>query len=97
LNYLEYKKDSNPNVHVQIFKVVIKATDELVNEEITNLFNFTLRNNTSNWCNNYMQNNPKCKFAYLEKVFCLDVIGLCRMMNMYIYSWRALNKKPHKE
>jgi hypothetical protein len=86
LNYLEYKKDSNPNVHVQIFKVVIKTTDELVNEEIANLFNFTLRNNTFDWCNNYMRDNPKCRFTYLEKVLYLYVIGLCRMMNMYIYS-----------
>lgn len=53
LSYLKYKKNSDPKVHVQIFKV-IKAIDKLANEEIINLFNFTLRNNTSNWCSNYM-------------------------------------------
>jgi hypothetical protein len=40
LNYLEYKKDSNTNVHIEVFKSTIKANGEMINEEITNLFDF---------------------------------------------------------
>jgi hypothetical protein len=37
LSYPKYKKDFNPNVrHVQIFKVIIKANSEMIDEEITN-------------------------------------------------------------
>jgi hypothetical protein len=48
LNYSEYKKKSYPDSHVQIFKAIIK----------TNLFNFTLKDNALDWCNNYMQDHP---------------------------------------
>jgi hypothetical protein len=65
LNYLEYEKKSNPNAHVQIFEAIIKANGEMINEKIVNIFNFTLKDNASNWCNNYMQNHPKWRFAYL--------------------------------
>jgi hypothetical protein len=69
LNYHEYKKDYDPNVHVRVFKATIKANNEMVDEETTNMFNFTLRNNTSNWCNNYMGGNPNCRFTNLEQAF----------------------------
>jgi hypothetical protein len=42
----------------------------MVDEEIAKKFNFTLRDNTFNWCNNYMRNNPNCRFAYLEHALC---------------------------
>jgi len=70
LNYHEYKKDYDPNVHVQVFKATIKTNNEMVDEETTNMFNFTLRNNTSNWCNNYMGGNTNCRFTNLEQAFC---------------------------
>ncbi len=57
------------DVHVWIFKVVIKANGEIIDEEITNLFNFTLRNNAFDWCNNYMRNNPNCRLIDLEQAF----------------------------
>lgn len=44
---------------VYLFKSIIKAKS---NEETTNLFNFTLKDNASNWCNNYMRNHPNYKF-----------------------------------
>jgi hypothetical protein len=45
LNYLEYKKGFDLDAHVQVFETTIKANGETVNEEITNLFNFTLKDN----------------------------------------------------
>jgi hypothetical protein len=64
LNYLEYKKDFDPNAHVRIFKVVIKANGETIDEEITNLSNFTLKDNASIGVTiNYMQNNPNYRFV----------------------------------
>jgi hypothetical protein len=46
LNYLEYVKDFDLDVHVRIFKVAIVADDV----EIVNLFNFTLKDTMFNWC-----------------------------------------------
>jgi hypothetical protein len=48
LNYLEYKKYSDPNAHVRVFKAIIKAYNEMLDEEITNLLNLTLRDNALN-------------------------------------------------
>jgi hypothetical protein len=42
LDYFEYKKDFDSNVHVWIFKVVIKVDGETMDEEIVNLFNLIL-------------------------------------------------------
>jgi hypothetical protein len=42
----------------------------MVDEEIANLFKFTLRDNAFNWCNNYMWDNPNYKFANLEQALC---------------------------
>jgi hypothetical protein len=69
LNYRQYKKDSNPDAHVQVFKADIKANDEVVDEKITNVINFTFKNNTFNWCNNYMRNNPNYRFVNLKQAF----------------------------
>jgi hypothetical protein len=69
LNYLEYKKNFDLDVHVQIFKATIKVNNEMVDEEITNMFNFTLRNNAYNWCKNYIRSNPNYRFTDLEQAF----------------------------
>lgn len=45
LNYPPYKKNFDLDVHVQVFKIVIKTNGEMINVEITNLFNFTLIDN----------------------------------------------------
>jgi hypothetical protein len=65
-NYLKYKKNFDPNAHVRVFKATIKANYEMIDEEISNWFNFTSKDNGSNWCNNYMQDHPNCKFANLK-------------------------------
>jgi hypothetical protein len=50
LNYLEFVKKIDLNVHVRIFKVAIKTNSETDDVEIVNLFNFTLRDTMFNWC-----------------------------------------------
>jgi hypothetical protein len=70
LNYLEYKKNYDPDVHVRVFKAAIKVNNETTNEEIKNMFNFTLKNNAFNWFNNYIRSNPNYRYADLEQVFC---------------------------
>jgi hypothetical protein len=37
-------KDSNPNVHVRVFKVDIRANGEIKDAKIINLFSCALRN-----------------------------------------------------
>ncbi len=48
LNYPEYVKDSNLNVHVRVFKVIIRANIETNDVKIINLFSFTLKDIVSN-------------------------------------------------
>jgi len=63
INYLGYVKDSNPNVHVIVSKAAIRANGEIKDEEIVNLFSFTLKDIMFNWCNNYMGDYPNFTFA----------------------------------
>jgi hypothetical protein len=70
LNYLEYVKDSNPNVHVRVFKATIRINSETNDAKIIILFNFTLKDIMSNWCNNFMGDYPNCIFVKLKSVFC---------------------------
>jgi hypothetical protein len=48
LNYLEYVKDSDPNVHVKVFKATIKTNGEIDNVKNINFFSFTFRDIVSN-------------------------------------------------
>ncbi len=70
LNYPKYVKDFDPNVHVKVFKVAIKANGETKYAKIVNMFTFTLRDIVSNWCNNYMGDYPNCTFVELQLAFC---------------------------
>jgi hypothetical protein len=70
LNYHEYVKDSNPNAHVRVFKIAIRANSEIDDVEIVNIFSFTLKDIVSNWCNNCMGDYPYCTFAKLQLAFC---------------------------
>jgi hypothetical protein len=70
-NYPKYKKDFNSDARVRVLKTTIKVNGDLmVNEEITNLLNFTLKDNASNWYNNYMRDFLNCRFVDLEQNFC---------------------------
>jgi hypothetical protein len=46
LKYQNYKKDVDPNVHVRMFQVVVKANGETLQEFIINTFNYTLKEMT---------------------------------------------------
>jgi hypothetical protein len=43
LNYHEYVKDFDPNAHVRIFEIVIRANNEIDDVEIVNIFSFTFK------------------------------------------------------
>jgi hypothetical protein len=68
LNYHEYKKDIDPNAHVWIFNITIKANGEIKDEKIMNMFSFTLKDIAFDWywCSNYMNNYPSYKFVDLK-------------------------------
>ncbi len=84
LNYLKYKKDFDLDVCVRVFKVAIKVNGETINEQITNLFNFMLKDNAFDQCNNYMRNHVDLQIQ--SKLYVDAAIGLCKMMNKCIYS-----------
>ncbi len=66
--YPNFKKDDNPNVHVKVFNFVLKANVETFKEYVINVFSYTLKDTTSNWCNNYMSKFPDYIFfrAYIS-------------------------------
>ncbi len=84
LKYHEYKKDYDMDVHIKVFKVMIKTNGETINEEIKNMFNFKLNDNASYWCNNYMRNHPHYRFANLEHVFCKHYMIVHNDEQMYL-------------
>ncbi len=45
--YPTYVKDTDPDVHIKVFKKVIKTNGEIVEVDIIKLFGFTLRDNNS--------------------------------------------------
>jgi hypothetical protein len=68
-NYPEYVQDSDLDAHVKVFKVAIRAYDDIEDVKIINLFSFTLRDTISDWCNNYMGDYLGCIFAKLQLTF----------------------------
>jgi hypothetical protein len=70
LKYLDDKKCANPNAHVKVFNIAIRANGETFKEYIINAYNYTLRKTTSNWCHKYMLDFPNCILSDLTQVFC---------------------------
>jgi len=48
LNYLQYVKDFDLDVHVIIFKIAIRVNGEINDAKTVNLFSFTLKDIVSN-------------------------------------------------
>jgi hypothetical protein len=70
LQYPTYVKDTDPKVHIRVFKKAIKANVETVEVGIMNLFGFTLRDIIFEWGKNYVQDHPNYIFEELEQAFC---------------------------
>jgi hypothetical protein len=66
LPYLIYVKDTNLDVHIQVFKKAIKANGEIINEDIIHLFTFTLKDSIFEWGENFLQDHPNCTFVELK-------------------------------
>ncbi len=52
--YSNFKKDVNLDVHVIVLNFVVKVNVKTYKEYIINVFNYTLKDTTSDWCHNYM-------------------------------------------
>jgi hypothetical protein len=63
-------KDIDPNAHIRVFKKVIRANRETMEDDIINLINFILQDNISKWGKNITQDHPNCTFEELEQAFC---------------------------
>ncbi len=70
LPYLIYFKDTNLDVHIQVFKKTIKANGEIIYEDIINFFRFTLSDNIFKWGENFLHDHPNCTFVELKQTFC---------------------------
>jgi hypothetical protein len=47
-NYHEYVKDFDLDVHLRVFKVVIRANSEIDDAKVVNMFSFTFKDIMSN-------------------------------------------------
>jgi hypothetical protein len=70
LKYLDFKKSVDLDVHVRMFNYVVKKNAETSEEYIINVFSYTLRDTTSNWCHKYMSRYPNYIFSKFIHAFC---------------------------
>ncbi len=85
LNYLKYVNDFDPSFHVRIFKVAIRANNEIDDAKIVNLFNSTFIDIVFGWCNNYLGDYPNCVFVEMQ-LFFVKGIEKFIMMNKFTYN-----------
>jgi hypothetical protein len=69
LPYPPYVKNTNHYVHVWVFRIIIKANGETENEDIVNMFIFTLCDTIVKWSYNFLIEHCNNIFAKLEHVF----------------------------
>jgi len=60
--YPNYNKYANPNAHVRVCNVVVRANGKKSKEYIINAFNYTLRKMVLDWCRSYMSKFPNYIF-----------------------------------
>ncbi len=70
LQYPTHVKDTDPNVHIKVFKNAIKANGETMEANFINLFGFILKDSISKWGKNYVHDHPNYTFEELEQTFC---------------------------
>ncbi len=70
LQYPTYVKDTNHDVHNKAFKKAIKTNGETMEINIIKLFSFIVKDNISEWGQNFIQDHPNCTFEKLEQAFC---------------------------
>jgi hypothetical protein len=70
LQYPTYVKDTNLDAHIKVFKKAIKVNGETMEANIIDLFGFTLKDNISEWGENYVRNHLNCTFEKFEQTFC---------------------------
>jgi len=52
--YPDFKKDVDLDVHVKVFNSIVKVNVKTSEKFIINVFSYTLRDITSDWCHNNM-------------------------------------------
>jgi hypothetical protein len=56
--YLDFKKDVDSDAHVRMLNFVVKTNEKTFEEYIINVFSYTLRYTTLDWCHDYMLEFP---------------------------------------
>jgi hypothetical protein len=70
LQYPTYVKDTDLDVHIKVFKKVIKANGETMEVDIINLFSFSLKDSICKCGENFVQEHLNCTFKELEQTIC---------------------------
>ncbi len=68
--YHDFKKDVDPNVHVKVFKFLVKSNAKTFKEYIINVLSYMLRDTTLDRCHNYMLKFPNYICSKLTHAFC---------------------------
>ncbi len=70
LKYPYYKKNIGPKAQVRVFQAIVKVNGKTLEEYIVNVFNYTSRKMTLDWCHNYMLEFLDYAFLKLTQTFC---------------------------
>jgi hypothetical protein len=92
LPYSTYVKDIDLDAQIWVFKKAIKVNGKIINEDIINLFGFTLQDNIFEWGENFLHDHFNRILHNWSKLF-VNVTKQEKMMNISIWSWEVSNKK----
>ena len=70
LPYPLYQAGTDPDAHIRVFKKAIRANRETEDDEMINLFCYTLRDAVSEWGENFLNSYPGCNFEMITKALC---------------------------
>jgi hypothetical protein len=70
LKYPNFKMDVDLDVHVIVFKFVMKANAKTFEKYMFNSFSYMLRDMALDWCHNYMSKFLEYIFSKLTHAFC---------------------------
>ncbi len=87
LPYPVYTMGMDPNDHVWVFCKAIQANGERNDDDIINLFCFTLHDAISKWWENFMKAHQVCRFEELEVMFCKHYWNLQMDEKVYMELW----------
>ncbi len=94
LQYPTYVKDTNPNAHIRVFKKAIKTNGETMEDNIINMFSFTLRDNIFKFGLKILFKTIQTTYLKSWSNHFASNLELYKMMRRSICNCNTYNNKP---